>query len=76
MQSEGRPADGALDFTGYSACASRSRIDGVIVHTRLYWMYALLEGDDVDIFTDGLANWQPMSSGEYPSSRGMKRCGQ
>jgi hypothetical protein len=44
------------------------------MYARLYWAYALLEGDDVDIFTEGMANWPRMSEGfefrlkKYPES--------
>lgn len=44
------------------------------MYARLYWSYALLEGDDVDIFTEGMASWPRMSGGfdlmlkQYPNS--------
>jgi membrane associated rhomboid family serine protease len=47
---------------------------GARMYARLYWTYASLEGDDVDIFTDGLASWPRMSEGfdlllkQYPDS--------
>jgi rhomboid protease GluP len=47
---------------------------GFQLYTRLYWMFADLSGDDVDIFTDGLADWNSMKRGfaqlgvRYPRS--------
>ena len=48
--------------------------EGTRMYTQLYWSYALLEGDDVDIFTDTQAEWGYMNTGfrqllaKYPRS--------
>jgi rhomboid protease GluP len=55
----------------YASTAPRA---GFEMYTRLYWMYASLSGDEVDIFTEGLADWDSMKSGfqelvsRYPRS--------
>lgn len=55
----------------YATTAPRN---GFEMYTRLYWMYAVLSGDKVDIFTEGLADWDSMKSGfqelvaRYPRS--------
>ena len=47
---------------------------GFQTYTQLYWAYGILEGDDVNIFTDGQASWPSMSDGfkqlmaRYPAS--------
>lgn len=48
--------------------------EGTRMYTQLYWMYGLMEGDDVDIFTDAQADWSFMKPGfkqllaRYPGS--------
>jgi membrane associated rhomboid family serine protease len=48
--------------------------EGTRMYTQLYWMYGLLEGDDVNIFTDAQADWSFMNPGfkqllaSYPHS--------
>jgi hypothetical protein len=47
---------------------------GAQMYARLYWAYAVLEGDDVDIFADSMADWPRISAGfdlllkHYPDS--------
>jgi len=56
------------------AASRRGSAAGVQMYARLYWAYASLEGDDVDIFTDSMASWPRMSDGfdlmlkQYPHS--------
>ena len=56
------------------AASRRDSAAGVQMYARLYWAYASLEGDDVDIFTDSSASWPRMSEGfdlmlkQYPHS--------
>jgi len=44
------------------------------IYARLYWSYATLEGDDVDIFTESMVSWPRVAGGfdlllkEYPGS--------
>jgi membrane associated rhomboid family serine protease len=48
--------------------------EGTRMYTRLYWAYGLMEGDDVNIFTDAQAEWRYMKPGfkqllaSYPRS--------
>lgn len=47
---------------------------GAQVYARLYWAYTSLEGDDVDVFKDTMADWSRVSEGfdlllkQYPNS--------
>jgi membrane associated rhomboid family serine protease len=57
-----------------NAALRRDSAVGAQMYARLYWAYTSLEGDDVDIFTDSMANWRRMSEGfdlmlkRYPDS--------
>jgi hypothetical protein len=57
-----------------NAALGRDSTTGEQIYARLYWAYALLEGDDVDIFTDARADWRRMIEGfglllkQYPDS--------
>jgi membrane associated rhomboid family serine protease len=57
-----------------AAYAKTAPDEGFQMYAQLYWAYGLLEGDDVDIFTDALASWSSMSAGfrqllaKYPRS--------
>jgi|HubBroStandDraft_1064217.scaffolds.fasta_scaffold16777_3 rhomboid protease GluP len=56
------------------AAFRRDSAAGAQMYARLYWAYAALEGDDVDIFKDSMANWPRVSEGfdlmlkQYPDS--------
>lgn len=43
--------------------AKSAPTEGFRMYTLLYWAYGLVEGDDVNIFTDARASWPSMSDG-------------
>jgi hypothetical protein len=61
------------DLIGEAASVGNSAA-GAKMYARLYWSYASLEGDDVDIFADSPARWPRVAEGfdlmlrQYPDS--------
>jgi hypothetical protein len=57
-----------------AAALRRDPAAGAQIYARLYWVYASLEGDDIDIFTESRASWPRISEGfdlmlkQYPNS--------
>lgn len=50
------------EFVNVMSNRSSSTPD-LVLYARLYWMYAGLERDDINIFDDALANWPTMRAG-------------